>query len=904
MLELKNVKVEHQSAPLGLDVTNPRFGWELVSDEQNVIQTAYLIRISDENAVIADTGRIESQSSIENTVCGLCLSPMTEYRVEVTVWDNKGNMASRRTCFETGRMNAGWHTCWVEPEQIPTDPYKKRKLTHETACINPWKGQLRDFAEFMPVQYIRIPCRADKPIKRARIYATAHGVYRLEVNGIRPDDRELAPEVTAYKKYLQYQTYDITALLHQGDNMITVTLADGWWAGRIGFTGDCCQYGNKTGLLLEADLLYEDGTCAIVTGEDGVSSGNGPLIFSDIFVGEKYDAGKELTGWHLPEYDDQGWTKMKPTDEPLDNLIGQYGEPVHPILVLDPADILTTPNGETVLDMGQVIAGQLEFTLEAPAGCVIKLEHSEILDRYGNFYCNITGPNKEQTDIYITKMGIQTYRPSFTFHGFRYVRISGWPGTISPVQFKAYILSSEMEQTGSFETSDERLNRLQKNIWWSQVANTISIPTDCPQRERAGWGGDIMVFSPTMCFNRNADAFLTRWMNNVRAEQFENGLVPLIVPYFPSYKSVADMFGSETSCGWGDAVVLVPWSVYQAYGDRQILADNYAAMKQWMNYVADRVENHHPDGYEAWDDARRERSKLLWNTDFHYGDWLIPSLVLNDTDGTESFRSALDTKAVVAPAYYALVSDCMAKIAHVLGKKSDAEKYKKQHEAIRKAFIEEYIREDGSIEGDFQGLYVLALKHNLVPDEIRPKMINRLCKMIQENNGCLDTGFLSVLFIMDALCENGRRDMAYSLLYQNKCPSWLYEVEKGATTMWESWGAVLEDGRVGPYSFNHYAFGCIGDWMYRELGGIQILEPGYKKIKIAPALDCGLEMVKASEHTPYGIVRVEWRLSGNAWSADITIPANTTAEIILPGMQAVDIGSGTYAYTGKLETTK
>ena len=548
-LSVTDLRIEHQKTPLGLDIKAPRFAWKLVSEERNVVQTAYRLQLTDENGNVTDTGKIQSSSSIEIRIDGLVLNPMTRYDIKVTVWDNKGNINSADSYFETGRMDTPWDTSWIEPEQIPTvSTLEGKNYSMDMLGKNIFEGKVRDFAEFMPVQYIRIPCDVEKGLKKARIYATAHGVYRLEVNGIRPDDRELAPEITAYKKYLQYQTYDVTKLLNIGSNTIAITLGDGWWTGRIGSSGDSCQFGNTTGLLLQAELLYEDGTSETRTAQEGVSCAEGPLIFSDMYVGEKYDARKEIEGWNLAGFDDSSWKPVRKAEYSMDNLEGQYGESVHSVKTLSPIQILYTPAGDTILDFGQVMAGQVEFTVDAPEGCEIKLEHSEVLDKNGNYFQNIFGINKEQTDIYITKEGKQTYRPTFSYHGFRYVRVTGWPGEMELQQFKVYVLSSHMQTIGEFSTSNDKINQLQKNIWWSQVTNCISIPTDCPQRERAGWTGDIMVFAPTMCFNQEADAFLTRWMKSLRAEQHVDGAVPCVVPFFEGYKEIEILFGSLTSC--------------------------------------------------------------------------------------------------------------------------------------------------------------------------------------------------------------------------------------------------------------------------------------------------------------------------------------------------------------------
>lgn len=896
-LVLKNLTVEHVKKAVGIDCQMPRFGWVLDNEtDKNVMQEAYQVVIFSDRTEIADTGKCFNDKSVEVTVPDFKAKAKTEYGVRVKVWDNAGNEAEAETVFETGFLDEKWETSWYEPEQIPTEPsldFEKGNVNLEVRLA---EGEERDFHEFQPAQFIRIPVYVkEKPVK-ARTYMTAHGVYAFFVNGVSPDDRTFAPDHTPYDKYLQYQTYDILPYLSRGKNILGTVIGDGWWCGRIGATGDSCQYGDSLGLLIQTELTYEDGRKEVITGESGVSS-TGPIIFSDIFVGEKYDARKELTGWKEAAFDDSLWKPLKKADYDMDNLSGQYGNPVKPVRVLKPIRIIHTPAGETVLDLGQVLAGQMELCVVSEGGREIRLEYSEVLDKEGNFFNNVLGVNKEQTEIYITKEGSQTYRPSFTYHGFRYVKVTGWPGEPDKNDFTVYVLSSEMEEIGEFSTSDERLNQLQSNIVWSQIANTLSIPTDCPQRERAGWTGDIMAFGPTMCFNRESDAFLTRWMKSVRADQLPNGAVPDVVPYIKAYRSVNKaMSGFDTSCGWGDAVIRVPLAVYQAYGDRRILEENYDAMKRWIDYIDDRAKNHHPEEYGIWDAEHKARSRYLWNTDFHFGDWLVPSMVLGNPDGAAMLDTAYATMGIVAPAYYAFSARSMKEVAEILGKEEDTARYEELYQNIRKAFIEEYEDENGKMEPDIQGIYIIALKNDLVTDEVRPKMVGHLRDLIEKNNYCLDTGFLSVLFLMDVLCENGCRDLAYKLLFQTRCPSWLYEVEHGATTMWESWGAVLEDGTVSTYSYNHYAFGCVGEWLYREIGGLKAIEAGYKKIRVEPAFDTGLTKASVSEYTPYGQAKVSWEIIGENVELQVKVPVNTMAEVVLENKRIETIGSGTHQF--------
>ena len=925
-LMIQEVTVEHQHDPVGIDCLEPRFAWKLEANGKNVFQCSYRLRILDETSEtvpVFDSGKVVSAQSIEVTADGFLPQPKTEYLVQLTVWDQQGREAYSETRFETGLMDTIPLGGWIEPVQEPTS--SSMDMEHigdaisDTDIPRDENGE-RTYEEFRPAQYIRIPFSADQGegIRRARIYATAHGLYRLFVNGMRPDDREFAPENTAYEKVLYYQTYNVTSLLRAGKNVIGIILADGWWVGRVGTTGDCCQYGNTVGLWLFLEILYTDGSRQVVNGNDGVSS-IGPIIFSDLFVGEKYDARLEKTDWCIPGFDESSWAPVEMKDWPTTNLTAQCMPPVRTYRIFSPTGLFTAANGDLILDAGQVVSGVTEFTCCAPAGLEIRMEHFEVLGPDGGYFDSILNVNKDQTDIYITKEGWQRWHPAFTYHGFRYVRLScryadggtgqradgtagdtfcqNWLQQLQISHFRIISFSSDMNETGAFSCSDERLNQLWENIRWSQISNTISIPTDCPQREKAGWTGDIMAFAPTMCFNSEADAFLTSWLANLRAEQLKSGAVPMIVPYLKAYATfIKDNLGTDTSCGWGDAVIMVPYAMYLAYGDRRVLEENYEAMTAWMEYIRSRAENVHPEGYENWPADRQARSRYLWNTDFHFGDWLIPSMVLGNPDGMAMNQTAYATMGVVAPAYYAFSAKNMARIAAALGKQDDVSYYEALYGKIREAFIDEYVHADGTMDADFQGIYVIALQMGLVPERTKPMMVQHLCDLIHNNGDKLDTGFLSVLFLMDVLCDNGREDVAYRLLMQTGCPSWLYEVMCGATTMWESWGAIGEDGSVSTYSYNHYAFGCVGDWMARHIGGLCILEPGYKKILIKPHFMPGLSYAEATQETPYGRAEVSWRRIGEAVAVHVKIPVNTQAVIRLPGMDENMLGSGTYDF--------
>ena len=908
MLKITDLRVENQIEPFALGVANPAFSWAMESDRRAARQLAYRLTVSQGGECVFDTDQVNDDACLGIEYAGEPLQPLAEYAVRVEVWDNDGQYARADTRFTTARFDLPWRAKWAEPVQEPTP---REKASPNFADWVAMETGPRDMSAFRPAQYLRQPFAVRTGLKRALAFCTAHGVYRLYVNGERPDAREFAPEPTSYETFLQYQTYDVTRLLAPGVNVVGAILADGWWAGRVGMLGLAGQYGDKTAFLMELRLEYDDGAVETIL-SDGFRATPGPIVYSDLFVGERYDARLELGDWCLPGYVDEGWQPVDAVDYGYDNLQAQYGPPVLPEREFTPAAVLTTPKGDTLIDLGQVIAGRVRFTLEALPGQEIRLEHCETLDEHGEFFQSINGHNKDQTDVYVTRYGKQTYEPMFTCHGFRYVRVTGWPGAPKPEDFTAVVLASAMEDVGGFACSDARLNRLIENVRWSQISNTIAIPTDCPQRERAGWTGDISIFAPSMFLNRDARAFLTRWLTDARHAQWPDGRIPQVVPYWPGYREMNDLGDTHCAAGWGDAIITVPWAYYNACGDARVLRDNYRAMTGWMDFVEKQAAEGLPEGHEAFDAARLERQKYLWNTGFQYGDWLIPSLC----KGGNPMAGMQKTGAVAASAYFAYDASLMAQIALVLDDMEGYKRFAELNQRVTEAFIEEYVGPDGRLEADFQGLYVLCLAFDLVPDALREKMTAHLVELIAQNGGCLDTGFLSVPFLMDALSREHRRDEAFKLLFQTRCPSWLYEVEHGATTIWESWDAITEDGRPNQTSFNHYAFGCVEDWIFREVAGLNAAMPGYKRIRFTPGIDSGLDWAEASHMTPYGETSIRWEKAGDGYRLRVVVPANTEADIFFPsedytrdgrrvaaedgvlaiGMRAISVGSGEYEF--------
>jgi alpha-L-rhamnosidase len=779
---------------------------------------------------------------------------------------------------------------WIEPVQQTAIPEPSGKGGHPV--FGPSEPEGENLKRLRPAQYVRREFFAKGSVASAKAYATAHGLYRLFINGEQADERLLAPDVTPFDKLLTYQVYDITHLIKSGPNAAGAILTDGWHIGRIGLTGDSCQYADKLAFIMQIDICYNDGSTESITTDGSFRSSTGAIDFSDIFIGERYDARKEPAGWSEPGFDDSLWEPVTETTS-SEELVEQL---LPPVLKHERFEgrLIITPSGQKVYDIGQVIAGVECVTARGKRGAVLRLEHSETLDKDGNFIRNIAGRNKEQTDYYIfAGRPVETYEPVGTYHGFRYIMAVYNEEDIHIEKVEAYAIRTANTETSAFECSDNRLNRLWQNTLWSQRGNTISIPTDCPQRERSGFTGDMQIFIRAACINMDMRCFVRSWLRSLRMEQGESGEVPIIVPNFPGIERMQRaMSGTNCSSGWGDAVVIVPWELYRAYGDVEDLRENYDAMKKWLGFVTRWAESGMPNAVGT-EPKREGHRKRLWDTGFHFGDWLVPS----KTDGMSNpFATAELTKGPIGTAYFANSATLLSEIAAILGETADSGYYGQLANEIRDAYVKEYYLGDGKIKGDLQGIYVTALAFGMLPQSERRLAAKRLAELIKENDYRLDTGFLSVSHIMDVLSDNGYHEIALKLLYQTKCPSWLYEVERGATTIWESWSAILPDGTVTSSSFNHYAFGCVIDWMIRRLAGIRTVKPGYAEITIEPDLACGLEYVKAHYDSVRGRIAVYWRKSGGGAEIDLEIPQGVRAQLVLPNGTRLDLPPGKQTY--------
>jgi alpha-L-rhamnosidase len=904
-MHLKHLRVEQLSAPLGLWTSRPRFSWIL--PEGVGAQSAYELVIEDPDGSAWTSGRVESAESVLVEAAGFEAASRTAYAWRVRVWADGAAEPTEwaESTFETSILDpAEWQAQWVEPEQESVRPDGAQNFAElfSLRIATPPEERL------LPTPYVRQRFEVDGVPVRARVYATAHGIYQAELNGHPLGDQVFAPGVETYGASLSFQTYDATAAVRAGSNVFGMVLSDGWYAGRVGILGSSRGYGDRLRALWQLHVETEDGRIHVFFSDGSArSSTRGPIRYADLAVGEGYDARIDWTGWSTPAFDDGDWdpVTIARAEQPL---VPFEGEPVRRVLELPAVAILRTPADETVVDFGQVIAGRVRFRVDGERGRVVSLQHSEVLDSDGNFFMNILGPNKDQTDVYTLAglRGGEVWEPTFTFHGFRYVRLTGFPDDISESDFTAIVTGSDLRMTGNFRCSDDRLTRLHENAVWSQRGNFLSIPTDCPQRERYGWTGDLQIFAPTAATNMGVGPFLSRWLRIVRGDQLLDGRIVNISPIPPqldflmqapppSYDDPILLLAS--SAGWGDAIAIVPQVLYERYGDRRVLAENYPAMVAWVEYqIRSAAEGPPPRlaGVEL-SAAQRERQQYLWNTVPHFGDWLAPS-TLRGPDGSQ-MNAPRRTGEVVGCLFHGRTLEIVAQVAEVLGHEADAARYRDRAQKVWAAVAEEYIGDDGRIFGDMQGPSVLALAFGAVPERLRDAVVDRLVELIHEAGDHLDTGFVSVPFLLDVLWTHGHRELALTLLWQDTAPSWLYEVDRGATTMWEGWEAIRPDGVVTDLSFNHYAFGCVDDWMYRRLGGLQATAPGFRRSRIEPAFTCGLADVSAAIETPYGELRCEWSRRGDRVEVEVHVPANTTSTLVLPAAGEVPVRPGTSRFT-------
>ena len=833
MFQAVNLRCEYRENPLGLDDLRPRFSWQLQDTAST--QAAYRIQVFCEgmDTPFWDSGKISSRAYHLIPYEGPALKPRSRYYWRVRVWDKKGQDSdySQKAFWDTGLMTT----------RAPAGRFIGS--SEDTGAI------------LQPPIRLRKQFEIRGEVVSARAYTTALGVYSLSINEKKVTDEVLSPGWTTYNYRLQYQTWDVTDLVHRGENAVGVTLADGWYRGTISRRTHAGGYlGDKLGFWGLLYVRLKNGS-EILYATDGSWKADmtGPIRFADYYDGTAYDARLETSGWDEVGYDDAAWKSAAELPMPACRLIGQRDAGVKPMRTLPARQIIHTPKGETVIDFGQNMVGWVRFRVKGPAGHTVTIRHAEVLDRDGNFYTDNYRSAKALIE-YTLREGEQTFEPQLTFYGFRYIQLIDWPDEVSLSDFEGVVIHSNLAETSGFECSDERVNQLFRNIQWGQRGNFVDVPTDCPQRdERLGWTGDCEVFARTACTNMDSALMLTEWLKDLACDQRSDGAVTYVVP---------NVLGEKAAGGaaWGDAAVIVPWTIYQCYGDLQVLRDQYPSMRAWLRYN----DGHSTDG-------------VIVDVSGEFGDWLG----LDAPSG--SYVGATD-KSLIASAYHAYSTYLTMRAAEALGYDKDAYELRQAHKSLVRAFRREFITPNGRLAVHTQTAYALTLHFELAEEEHRDRMAAELVQMIKDNDYHLTTGFVGTPYLCLALTECGYHDVAGQLFMQTGYPGWLYPITKGATTMWEHWDGIKPDGSFWSRdmnSYNHYAYGAIGEWMMRALCGIDMTKPGYGELLLHPRPIEGLSFVSGWLMTPAGRVQCDWRITGDEHQVSCQIPVGSTALLIL-----------------------
>jgi alpha-L-rhamnosidase len=851
-----NLKCEYKTNPIDIDALQPRLSWQLSSPDRGVMQSAYQVRVGETAEALAstplwDSGRIQSEASHLVVYGGPAAQSGKRYFWQVRVWTG-GDQPSEWSApafWEMGLLTpSDWKASWINAV-IDEDPKKSN-----------------------PSIMFRKEFQVAAPLRSARAYVTSLGLYEMELNGKKVGDQVFTPGWTSYDTRLQYQVYDVKGLLKQGKNAVGVVTGDGWYRGNIAFQRQRNAYGQNIGLLVQIQLTYADGRTALVTTDASWKASTGPILASDIYNGESYDARLEKPGWSTSGFADKDWKAVKVAEAPKAAIIAPAGPPVRKIQEIKPVKILRTPKGDTVVDMGQNMVGWIRLNVKGPAGTKVTLRHAEVLDKAGNFYTENLRVAK-QTDTFILKgaAAAETFEPHFTFHGFRFVAVDGFPGELALNNLTGVVIHSDMHSTGTFESSNALINQLQHNIQWGQKGNFVDVPTDCPQRdERLGWTGDAQAFARTAAFNFDTAGFYTKWLKDLAADQKESGSVPHVIPNVLDRKNPT---ASTGSAGWADAAVVVPWTVYLVYGDTRILEQQYPSMKAWVDYQ-----------------TRQAGESLLWKKDFTFGDWLAFATTRSDYPG------ATTDKDLVCQAYFIRSTDLLQRTATILGKAEDAAKYADLLTKIKKVFFDEFVTPNGRLTSNTQTAYALALGFNILPESLRAGAAQRLAEDVRTFKH-LTTGFLGTPLLCQVLSDYGYWDEAFMLLNRKEYPSWLYPVTQGATTIWERWDGQKPDGSFqdkGMNSFNHYAYGAIGEWLYKAVAGIEIdpQQPAYRHIMFQPHPGGGLDRAKAAIETIYGKAVSDWKIANGQFTFAVEVPANSRATVRLPGARRDQVREG------------
>jgi alpha-L-rhamnosidase len=859
------LRVEYLENPMGVGELYPRLSWIIETDRENWVQVAYEIRAADSpealkdvNTLWWDTGKVDGDQSTNVEYNGPELRSEQRIWWQVRVWSHQGECSewSEPSFWQMSLLSSeDWRASWIQPD------------------FN------EDVSQSYPAAYMRkefeLPEKCS--IKRATVHVTAQGLFELHLNGEKVSEDLFTPGWTSYNKRLQFLSYDVTGHLCEGSNCLGSVLGDGWFRGPINWQLRRHTYGEKTALLCQLHIQFEDGSEQWVLSDHSWKANTGPILKSEIYDGEVYDARLEHEGWSEAGFVENGWKHCMEAPIGYDVLTASCSEPVRVTERLSPKEILTTPKGEVVIDFGQNLVGRVILELSGKAGEKIVIDHAEVLDPDGNFYTDNLRQAKQRLEYtFAGRGGAETFVPHFTFMGFRYIRITGYSPEIHRDAFRAEAFHSDMAMTGSFECSDPLINRLQANICWSLRGNFVDVPTDCPQRdERLGWTGDAQVFAPTACFNANAAPFFTKWLKDIAADQREDGSVPWVVPNVVENGGGTGWSDGFGSTAWADVAVTLPWELYLKYEDRRVLRNQYGSMRAWVEYMI-----HHAG------------ERYIFDQGFHFGDWLsfAEYMSYHFAAPDYGYAGAHTDKDLIATAYFYHCTRIIGDTAEILGFSDDAGRYRCLLPKIQNAFVEEFVTDTGRLASNTQTAYAVAIAFGVLPDRFRESAKQRLVKDIQDL-GHLTTGFVGTPILSDTLTELGCEEQAYQLLFNKRYPSWLFPVIQGATTIWERWDGIKPDGSfqdVGMNSFNHYAYGSVGNWLYSHVAGLQVdtAKPGYKHFIVRPVLTPLLSYVNLTYESPSGKIGIRWELEGSRFLLKVIVPPNTSATIHVPKASA------------------
>ena len=859
--------------PLGVHDPAPRLTWQLAAeDRRGIVQTAYQIKVSTRPggpADLWDSGRVSSEQSVQVRYAGQPLPSRTRAYWQVTYWDDQGTAVTSQpgaSFWETGLLRRDdWSAQWIGA---------------------PWHGDQRRGAH---APYLRKRFELPATPVSARLYITALGLYQAYLNGHQVGSDVFTPGWTDYIKRVQYQVYDVTELLVSGPNTLAGVLGDGWYCGHVSAEGRE-RYGHQPRLLAQLEITGRDGQRVTIVSDGTWQVARGAIVENDLLMGESYDARQELAGWPGAAPDDRTaavttsripdtkstngeatppdlWESAMVFPDPKIELSPTLARPVRAHETLTAKSIVKTSTDERregfIFDFGQNLVGNVTLRVKAPAGTTLRLRFAEMLDASGKLYTENLRTARA-TDYYTCKgdPAGEVWTPLFTFHGFRYAEISGLPDKATPdtATLVARVLHTDLPESGDFTCSDPLINQLQHNIQWGERGNYLEVPTDCPQRdERLGWTGDAQAFIRTGIWNRDVAAFFTKWQRDLADAQGSTGATPPVIPS-------TDRSGSDGGPAWADAMVICPWTVYQCYADRALLEQHFDSIRRYVDFIVTRTLNGirlHPD-LPHWQG---------------FGDWLA-------LDGSGKVDGGTP-KDLIGTAFYAHDLRLLAAMASVLGQDELARRYSAQAEQIKAAFVRRFVTQDGLVAGNTQTSYVLALHFDLVPPELRPKLTAALVRDIRSRGTKLSTGFVGTPYLLHVLTAEGQLDLAYELLMQKEWPSWLYAVTQGATTIWERWdGWTKEKGFQDPgmNSFNHYAYGAVGDWLYRVVAGVELdpAKPGYKHFFLQPRPGTRLTSARAHHRSPYGEIVSDWKKSPETFEWEVVVPPNTSATARFP----------------------